>query len=62
LLLRSKSPAGVTSITALVSKRALRVSDALRRRVAKHPTVYLTVRFTELGGRVLTRHLSVAVR
>jgi hypothetical protein len=45
-----------------VSKRALRVSDALRRRVAKHPTVYLTVRFTELGGRVLTRHLSVAVR
>ncbi|MEA2429546.1 MAG: hypothetical protein QOI19_19 [Thermoleophilaceae bacterium] len=62
LLLRSKSPAGVTSITALVSKRALRVSDALRRRVAKHPTVYLTVRFTELGGRVLTRHLSVTVR
>jgi hypothetical protein len=62
LRLRSKSSAGVTSATALVSKRALRVSAALRRRVAKHPKVAIAVRFTELGGRVLTRHKTVTVR
>jgi hypothetical protein len=62
LNLQAKSTAGVTSVGALVSKGALRVSDALRRRVAKHPKVVIAVRFTELGGRVVTRHLTVTVR
>jgi hypothetical protein len=62
LVLTARSLAGVTSIKAVVSKRALRVSNALRRRVPKHPKVAIAVRFTELGGRVVTRHKTVTVR
>ena len=62
LVLTARSLAGVTSIKAVVSKRALRVSNALRRRVPKHPKVAIAVRFTELGGRVVTRRKTVTVR
>jgi hypothetical protein len=63
MVLQSKTPAGVTSITALVSKGALRASSSLRSRVAKHPKVTIAVRFTErTGARVLTRHKTVTVR
>src|SRR3954447_7033155 len=60
--LDAKSAAGFTGITAVVSKRALRVSSSLRKRVRKHPKVSVTLQFTELGGRVLTRHKRVSVR
>jgi hypothetical protein len=60
--LDAKSPAGFTGITAVVSKRALRVSNSLRKRVRKHPKASVTLTFTELGGRVLTRHKRVSVR
>jgi hypothetical protein len=60
--LDAKSSAGFTGITAVVSKRALRVSSSLRKRVRKHPKVSATLQFTELGGRVLTRHKRVSVR
>ncbi|HEY0630879.1 MAG TPA: hypothetical protein VGC98_02400 [Thermoleophilaceae bacterium] len=63
MVLQSKAPAGVTSITALVGKGALRASKSLRSRVAKHPKVTVAVRFTErAGGRVLTRRKTVTVR
>jgi hypothetical protein len=58
----AKAPAGVTGISATVSKRALRVSGSLRNRVSKHPKVTIAMRFTELGGRVITRHKRVTVR
>jgi hypothetical protein len=58
----AKSSAGFTGISAVVSKRALHVSNALRKRVRKHPKVSVTMKFTELGGRVLTRKKRVAVR
>jgi hypothetical protein len=62
LRLTAKSAAGFTGISATVRGRALRVSSSLRRRVQKHPKVSVTMRFTELGGRVLTRKRRVTVR
>jgi hypothetical protein len=62
LALRTKSAAGAATIGALVSKGALRVSSGLRGRVAKHPKVTVTVRVTEVGGRVTTLRKSVTVR
>jgi hypothetical protein len=62
MLLRAKSAGGVTSISSSVRKRALRVSSSLRKRVKKHPKLSFTVRFTEVGGRVLTRHLGARAR
>ena len=56
------APAGITGIGAIVNKRALRVASSLRNRVKRHPKVSIAVQFTELGGRVLTRHKRVAVR
>src|SRR4051794_6212403 len=60
--LDAKSSAGFTGITAVVSKRALHVSSSLRKRVGKHPKVSVTLKFTEFGGRVVTRKKRVAVR
>jgi hypothetical protein len=58
----AKSPAGFTGLGAVVKGRALRVSGSLRKRVKRHPKVSIAVQFTELGGRVLTRHKRVTVR
>src|SRR3954451_9740026 len=44
--LDAKSSAGFTGITAVVRKRALRVSNSLRGRVGKHPKVSVTMKFT----------------
>ena len=60
--LDAKSAAGFTGIVATVSKRALGVSSSLRKRVAKHPKVSISMQFTETGGRVLTRKKRVTVR
>lgn len=60
MLLQAKSAAGVTSIYTTLRKRALRVSSSLQKRVKRHPRLVFTVKFTELGGRVLTRHVGAA--
>jgi hypothetical protein len=60
--LTAKAAAGFTGISAVVRARALRVSSALRKRVPKHPKVSISMQFSELGGRVLTRHKRVTVR
>jgi hypothetical protein len=62
LLVRARTSAGFTSVTATVSKGALRLSSSLRKKVSKHPKVSIAVKFTELGGRVVTRHKTVTVR
>ena len=62
LTLRTKSAAGAASIAATVSKRALKVSSGLRRRVSKHPRVTVVLRMTEVGGRVTTLRKRVRVR
>jgi hypothetical protein len=62
LKLRTKSATGAASIGAIVSKGALRVSAALRRRVSKHPKVTVVVRVTEVGGRVTTLRKRVTLR
>jgi hypothetical protein len=58
----AKSRAGFTGLSATVRGRALRVSGSLRKRVKRHPKVSIAMQFTELGGRVLTRHKRVTVR
>jgi hypothetical protein len=62
LRLRTKSAKGAASIGAIVSKGALRVSPALRRRVAKHPTVTVVLRVTDVSGKAFTLRKRVAVR
>jgi hypothetical protein len=62
LRLRTKSTAGATTIAASVSKRALKVSAGLRKRVKKHPKVTVVLRVTEVGGRVTTLRKRVKVR
>jgi hypothetical protein len=62
LTLRTKSAKGAASISAVVSKGALRVSKALRGRVGKHPKVTVKLKVTEVGGRVTTLRKSVTVR
>jgi hypothetical protein len=62
LRLRAKSATGLTSIGALVSKGALKVSATVRKRVAKHPRVKIILRVTEVGGRVTTLPLRVKLR
>jgi hypothetical protein len=62
MLLQARSSAGFTSIYAIVRKRALRVSSSLLNRVKKHPKLSVTVTFTELRGRVLTRHRTARAR
>jgi hypothetical protein len=62
MLLQAKSPAGFTSIYAIVRKRALRVSSSLRKQLNKHPRLSIAVKFTELHGRVLTRHKTARAR
>jgi hypothetical protein len=62
LRLRSKSPTGLTSISATARKGALKISKKLRKRVRKHPKVKLTLRITEVGGRVTTLTKRVKLR
>ena len=62
MLLQAKSSAGFTSIYATVRKRALRVSSSLRRQVKQHPKLSIALRFTEVGGRVVTRHKTATAR
>jgi hypothetical protein len=62
LRLRTKSATGAATVAASVSKRALKVSAGLRKRVKKHPKVTVVLRVTEVGGRVTTLRKRVKVR
>jgi hypothetical protein len=63
-VLRIAAPAasGADRIAAIVSRGALKVSRALRARVAGHPQVVVTVRATDAKGRAFTLRKSVTLR
>jgi hypothetical protein len=61
LRLRTASKKGADRIAGLVARGALRVSPSLRRRVAKHPRVTVTIRATDAKGKVYTLRKRVRV-